>query len=65
MPIPAELSDLEPLYVKRLGSFFLDIKLAACFDHGVFIRVEPGEGQVTVRYGEGPFFGEEVLWSGE
>jgi len=64
-PVPAEFSDLEPIYVKRFADDFLDIKLAGCFDHGVFVRVYAQSGRVTVIYGEGPTWGEEILWAGD
>ena len=62
-PIPRELSDLDPIYVKRIGDSWLDIKLAGCFDHGVFVRADSESGRITLRYGEGPTWGEEILWT--
>ena len=62
-PIPDEFQDLEPIYLRRIGEAALDIKLASCFDHGVFLRADAKSGQVTLRFGEGPTSGEEVLWT--
>lgn len=64
-PVAAEFSDLDPIYVKRLGSYWLDIKLAGCFDHGVFIQADTMTERVTLRYGEGPTHGEDTLWAKE
>ncbi len=42
------------------------VKLAGCFDHGVYLslyRLNKPDGSITLFWGEGPEAGEKLLWS--
>ena len=61
----AEFDDLEPVYAKRTGLSSFSIKLAGCYDHGTFLNIDTGVGEIAVTYGEGPSAGREILWINE
>lgn len=42
------------------------VKLAGCFDHGVYLSLDglnTPQGKIELSWGEGPEAGSEVLWS--
>ncbi len=60
---PDEFSDLNPINMRAWRSDKLGIKLEGCFDHFVFLIVDTNAGEITVEYGEGPDYGEDLLWA--
>ncbi|MGB5628250.1 MAG: hypothetical protein WBM57_02700 [Woeseiaceae bacterium] len=61
-PIPDEFGDIIMIDMRTWGSEEIGLKLEGCFDHFVFLNIDTQLGQITVKYGEGPTAGEELLW---
>ena len=62
---PKEFNDLEYINVHLIGST-ARFMLQGCFDHFVIIRINginsKQEASITLEYGEGPDFKQEILW---
>ncbi|MGN7919702.1 hypothetical protein [Lysobacter sp. 22409] len=62
---PLPKFDLSPLIFRGYGKH-ASVKLAGCFDHGVYLSLEDlnsSKGQIELSWGEGPASGHRVLWS--
>ncbi|GAB3358469.1 hypothetical protein GCM10027430_29050 [Lysobacter tyrosinilyticus] len=60
---PIELADLKPHSAKSQGDEF-EVVLKHCGDHRVVLASPIGgqEQRITLSWGEGPTFGQQVLW---
>jgi hypothetical protein len=68
IPIKTNLPrfDVSTPAFRNFSDGFASIMLAGCFDHGVYMRLEDinrETGRVVLSWGEGPFRGEQILWS--
>lgn len=63
---PLPQFDLSPLAFVRHTDDQASVKLAGCFDHGVYLSLEElntPQGRIELSWGEGPSSGSQVVWS--
>ena len=58
--------ELSPIFFRSSGEHAASVKLAGCFDHGVYLSLNglnSSEGQIELSWGEGGTSGYQILWS--
>jgi hypothetical protein len=62
---PLPKFDLSPIFFRSSGEHAASVKLAGCFDHGVYLSLNglnSSKGHIELSWGEGGTSGYQILW---